>query len=69
MNKCPKSKKEALNNPIKVIGVNWKETNKNLTKNYLEPYRFTLNRPMSLEFDLGISIKTPCKSGELKMKL
>lgn len=63
--RCPKSREEALANPIKVIGVDWKATNENLRKGYLEPYRFILNRPQSLEFDLGISIKSPSRSGEL----
>lgn len=65
MERLPRSKEEALNNPIKIIRLDIKATNENLRKGYLEPFRWILNRPMSLEFDCGILIKEPSISGEL----
>lgn len=65
--RLPKSIEEALNDPIKVIGLDVKTTNKNLKEGNLEPYRWILSRPQSLKYDTGILIEEPMCSGELTL--
>ena len=65
--RLPKSIGKGLNDPIKVIGLDVKATNKNLKEGNLEPYRWVLNRPQSLKYDIGILIEEPTCSGELTL--
>jgi hypothetical protein len=61
----PRSREEALANPVRVVGCAVNETMHNINMGYLEPFRWYLNRPMSLQFDLGIDLKEPIECGEL----
>jgi hypothetical protein len=63
--RLPRSREEALADPVRVIACDWETTKHNLKMGYLEPYRWILNRPMSLQFDIGIDPKSPITSGEL----
>ena len=63
--RLPQSREEALANPIRVIGLDVKATNNNLKMGYLEPFRWILSRPESLQFDLGIDPNGPISCGEL----
>ena len=65
MGNLPRSFEEAKANPIKVVGLNVKETEKNIRAGYLEPLRWVLNRPMSLQYDCGVVLLGPIRSGEL----
>ncbi len=65
----PRSFEEAKGNPIKVIGLDIKETEKNISAGYLDPFRWVLNRPISLEYDCGIVLSEPIRSGELVVNL
>lgn len=65
----PRSREEALNNSVRVVGLDVKETSKNLRKGYFEPYRWVLNRPVSLQYDLGIKLTEPTVSGELIIEI
>ena len=56
----PKSREEALANPIRVIAIHWR----NFAKGEID--WIELNRPESLEFDLGIDIHNPTYCGELE---
>lgn len=52
--RCPRSLEEARANPIKVVRLHWGKD-----------FCIELNRPMSLQFDCGIRLSEPVKSGEL----
>jgi hypothetical protein len=59
MKTCPRSLKEALDNPVKVIKIHWKDFDKGII-DWIE-----LNRPMSLQFDMGVVLSEPIISGTL----
>ena len=61
--RLPKSREEALANPVKVIGMELKPLN--LRGGLEGDYYFILSRPESLEFDCGINIHEPTLCGEL----
>ncbi len=69
MGNLPRSFEEAKANPIKVIGLDIKETERNIKAGYLEPFRWILNRPMSLQYDCGIVLSGPIRSGELEVNI
>lgn len=58
-NRLPQSRQEALDNPIKVVEIHWIDFDKGII-DWIE-----LSRPMSLQFDIGISTFEPSSSGEL----
>jgi len=53
----PSSREEALENPCTVVALHW---NKDKTDFWTE-----LSRPQSLQFDYGIDVFEPSRSGEL----
>jgi hypothetical protein len=59
-NRCPKSREEALANPCRVVAIH----NIGTDDMWIE-----LSRPQSLQFDFGIVLSEPTRSGELKLEI